>query len=139
MNDLPPKQLQAIFLIVEGKTQREAADILEVTPQTISEWKKLTGFEICLNNTKLELITSGREAIRTSVGSAVNCLKDLANNAESEETRRKAANDILTMAGVADPRDERFTWGIGPLSESELSYKATFTNILDGQSKDKFS
>ena len=127
--NLNPKQLQAIVLLSQGKTARETAKELEVTPQTITEWGKIPEFEITLNTLKLEIIISGRDSIRAVSSLAVECLKSLVESGKNEEVRRKAANDILTMAGIADPNDGRIMWGIGPTSMPEFQSKKGIRSV----------
>ena len=129
--NLTPKQLQAILLMVQGRTGREVAKKLGLTPQTVSQWAKIPEFEVMLNVLKMEIFASGCDSIRALSNTAVQCLKTLMESAQNEEVRRKAANDILTMAGIADPNDGRYACGIGPTSMSELQQKKTTDQILE--------
>ena len=79
----------------------------------------------------MEIVTSGRDAIRSAASLAIECLKSLVETGDNEETRRKAANDILAISGIADPNDGRYKWGIGPTSMSEFQQKKTTDQILE--------
>lgn len=45
MADLTPKQQQAASLIASGKTQRQAAEAVGVSPQTLTAWAKNEAFK----------------------------------------------------------------------------------------------
>jgi len=119
--NLSPKQLKTLVLLSEGKTAKHIADKLEVTVQTISQWGKNPEFQIELNKLKQEILATAKDAIRSNVQVAINCLKSLVESGKNEEVRRKAANDLLAMSGIADPSDTR--WGIGPTSLTALEQK----------------
>ena len=133
---LNSKQLQAIVLLSHGKTAREIAKELEITPQTITEWNKIPAFEITLNRLKLEILTTGVDAIRANTQVAVNCLKSLVESGKNEEVRRKAANDLLAMSGIADPKDSR--WGIGPTSLGALEQEKASDKHLHSLLRDLY-
>jgi uncharacterized protein YjcR len=79
-------------MLVEGEmTQVEIADALNVTPQTISNWKKNEEFAS-------ELRRANRAAIASLVPKATNKIKKLLN-AENEQVQLAAAKDILDRAG----------------------------------------
>ena len=45
MADLTPKQQEAAALIASGKTQRQAAEAVGVSPQTLTAWAKKEDFQ----------------------------------------------------------------------------------------------
>ena len=45
MADLTPKQQEAAALIASGKTQRQAAEAVGVSPQTLTAWSKKEDFQ----------------------------------------------------------------------------------------------
>ena len=45
MADLTPKQHEAAALIASGKTQRQAAEAVGVSPQTLTAWSKKEDFQ----------------------------------------------------------------------------------------------
>lgn len=128
---LSAKQLQGVVLLARGKSAKETAETLEVTVQTISQWRKADEFTIELNRLKTEIVNSGRDAIRCAAQDAVDCLKSLVKSGSSEEVRRKAAINILEMSGIADPSDGRFRFGIGPASTSEMEDQKAKAEFLE--------
>ena len=56
------------------------------------------------------------DQLRSHPHTAVDQLCELAVNADNEEVRRKASNDILNLTGISDPASGSFGYGIGPES-----------------------
>ena len=119
--DLTGKQVKAINLLASGGTCREAAKAVSVTPQTITAWKKQSGFVAELNRAKRDGLEAARAKLQHLAGDAVDVLIDLARNAEAEEVRRKAAIDLVGLAGLASDTTDVFAWGIGPTEEDEVA------------------
>ena len=107
------KQQKAIILIASGKSKGEAADAVGVTPQTISDWFHNAHFCAALNRLQRDQLEAARTELQAMAKDAVKALSDVMQNADSYETRRRAALDVLEIAGLAgDPTT--FAWGIGP-------------------------
>jgi hypothetical protein len=123
---LKPSQIQAAILLSEGKKQKEVAESVGCTQETISHWKQLPSFEALLNSLRLDALESAREAIRFNVGAAVSTLAELCVSAGSEEVRRKASVNLIEVAGVIGAVQE---WGIGPTTE-EAALKARYRRLL---------
>ncbi|BAS46651.1 helix-turn-helix domain-containing protein [Staphylococcus pseudintermedius] len=87
-----PKQLKAINMMIEGQmTQKQIAEKLKVTEQTIVAWKKKQEF-------KDELFNAEREMLKGLSVKAVKTMEKLLN-AKSELVRYNAASDILDRTG----------------------------------------
>lgn len=87
-----PKQLKAINMMVEGQlTQKQIAEELKVTEQTIVAWKKKQEF-------KEELINAERNLLKGLTVKAVKTMEQLLT-AKSELVRFNAASDILDRTG----------------------------------------
>ncbi len=113
MKDLTPKQTKAIALFAEGKSGREVAAEVSVTPQTLSEWRKSALFMAELNNFRMELLETARSTLQHAPNLAVAALVELAESSDNPETRRKAALDILRLTGFEPGHYEAYAWGIG--------------------------
>ena len=128
---LSPIQIQAISLLIAGKKSKDVAEALDVTPQTLVAWNKQSLFMVTLNRLKLEIVESARDSIRSIAAKAVDCLSNLITEEANGEVRRKAAIDILQMAGVAGSPDKRNPWGIGPTTLKELQQQQSSQRQLD--------
>ena len=83
-----------------------------MTPQTISEWHHSPDFQAALNALQMDQLEAARTALQALARDAARTLSDVMHNADSHETRRRAALDILEMTGLAADTT-RFAWGIG--------------------------
>ena len=122
MDKLNPKQIQAAVLLITGMKSKDIATKVGVTPETISVWKRYKEFIFLTNNLRQEYVDSIVDKLRNSTINAMETLNNLALSAESEETRRKAAKDILDMTGI-QKYDGYIYYGIGLKSEAELAEK----------------
>ena len=102
MSDLNPRQLRAAALLVSGHTARAAARDVQVTPETISIWKRDPEFQRLLLQFKVEAATACREIISSAVVDAAQTLVTLVREGKSDEVRRRAALDILALSGIRD-------------------------------------
>lgn len=115
METLNPNQIQAAILLVSGKSSKDTASAINCTPETICHWKQEPRFKALLNSLRIELLEQGRERLRSSVVDAMDTLRDIMANSENQESRRKAAMDILRMCGFDGDLQEsmiRYHWGI---------------------------
>jgi hypothetical protein len=64
------------------------------------------------------MVTAARDSLRAGVIVAIDTLLHIMRHADSDETRRKACNDIIQVAGVDQPG-----WGseIGPTDAAEVA------------------
>jgi len=122
MNELSPNQIKAATLLVTGMKSKDIATEIGVTPETISIWKRYKEFIFFTNKLRQEYVDSMVDKLRNNTINAMDTLNNLASNAESEETRRKAAKDILDMTGI-QKYDGYIYYGIGLKSEAELAEK----------------
>ena len=106
------KQIRAIQLKAEGKTDREISKQLEISYQTVSTWNKEKVFHDTLNIVKKEALKSVTTRIQYGSQAAIEALIDLAMNSKNSETRRKAANDILRLAGFEPDNHSTYAWNI---------------------------
>ncbi|MGX0910176.1 phBC6A51 family helix-turn-helix protein [Staphylococcus haemolyticus] len=86
------KQMRAVLLTVEGGlTQKQIAEELKVTEQTLVNWKKKQEY-------KDELLNAEREMLKGLTVKAVKTMENLLT-AKSELVRYNAASDILDRTG----------------------------------------
>ena len=121
--NLLPKHIKAITLLASWETCQKVANEVSVSPQTISEWKKQPEFTAELNKMQMESLRSARIKIQQSSVKAVDSLTEIAQASSNDETRRKAALDILRLAGYEPGSQETYAWGIGPRTEADVQEK----------------
>ncbi|MDO9454139.1 MAG: hypothetical protein Q7J29_14975 [Stagnimonas sp.] len=115
MANLTDKQLCAARVLAEGGLCKDAATAADVTPETISAWKKQTSFQHYANALRNEKHKAARDALRTQALVAIETLGALMASAKSQETRRKAAVDVLTLMGHGNIQTYYTeTWSEGP-------------------------
>ena len=109
---LSDQQYKCIELMLTGEyTQIQIAQQLQITDQTISNWKKIEEFR----KEKERLL---REAFADIAPSCKKELHRLATKAESEQVRLGALKDILDRAGYK------------PTDKSESSVEIKLPNII---------
>ncbi len=119
MNKLSDKQLRATELLASGKLGREVAQQLGVTPETISHWKKLAAFEAQYNSVRREVQRSTVNSLQAASGLAVNTLVDLMKGARSDETKRRAAVNVLELLGLDNQKKHDLEGGSSDADEIE--------------------
>lgn len=138
MNEFSAKQIQAIGLLAHGVSCRDVAKELSVAPQTISEWKKSPSFVARVNDLKMEALETARIALQQSSNIAVRTLIEIAEKSDNDETRRKAAMDILRMNGFEAGMHESFAWGVGSRTEERMKHEMDGTIDLHDMLKMNF-
>lgn len=111
---LAARKLQAATLLAQGKLCRDVAAAVEVTPQTISEWKKDPAFESYLNSLRQEWIMGAVAQIQYLTGRAAATVAELMEPGNPESVRLKAAALVLNHPNVVDPNK----WWIGPIMDA---------------------
>jgi transposase-like protein len=112
MKHLSDKQRIAAEVIASGGLCKHAAAAAGVVPETISVWRKAPEFLAYANQLRNEAHLAARDALRAQSLAAVETLGLLMRSAESEETRRKAAVDVLTHMGLGDIKN--YNMGMWP-------------------------
>ncbi len=135
VNNLTSKQVKALPLMAQGMSGVDVAKEVGVTPQTVSEWKQSPDFAAALNGLKMEYLEGAKCLLQQSPSKAVQTLIDLMENSESEETRRKAALDILRLSGFEPGKHESYAWGIGPTDVEAMTHKINGTFDLHSMLK----
>ena len=135
MNNLTSKQIKALPLMVQGIPGKDVATEVNVTPQTVSEWKRCPEFMATLNSLRMEFLENARFQLQQSPSKAVQTLIDLMDNSENEETRRKAALDILRLSGFEPGKHECYAWGIGSTNAESMAHELNGTMDISSMLK----
>jgi len=112
MSELSPIQQIAAVLLASGKTARDVAKEIDVTPETISHWRKITSFQALINDLKWEALNSARDEMQALTSKAVSTLKDVMQNGKTDTARLNAAEIVLAHVGMTDPGTGLWGWGI---------------------------
>lgn len=115
---LTPEQLNAIDLLILGKTDREVAEIVGVRRETITKWHKNPFFGAELNVKREELWIDAKLRLKSLVHEAVNVLTNgLAS--KDEKVAITAAVHILKTVGLYGEVKQNF----GPDTPEEVVWK----------------
>ncbi len=120
-DNLKPNQLQAAILLAQGMQCKTVAAEVNVTPQTISEWKQVPEFEAVSNYLRWETLEAARDRMRALAPLAVNTLEDVMENGENEMARIKAAQMVFETIGMTDPATGLWGWGIGSVDPEVIA------------------
>jgi hypothetical protein len=93
---LSSKQQLAVDLLLQGKTDQEAASAVEVTRETVNRWRNRNPyFQAVLNRRRKELWEGAHERMRCLVNKAVETLEN-----SLDEGNLRAAVEILKGLGI---------------------------------------
>jgi hypothetical protein len=98
---LTPEQLNAIDLLILGKTDREVSEIVGVRRETITKWHKNPFFTAELNVKRDELWTDSKLRLKALAHEAVNVLTNGLHSSD-EKIAITAAVHILKVTGLYD-------------------------------------
>ncbi len=98
---LNDRQLQAVYLTVQGWPGVAIAEEIGVTPQTISEWRRLPAFQAACNRFRQDTFTSVRDGLREAGMTAVEALTEVMKDGPAS-ARVAAASRVLDLLNVAD-------------------------------------
>ena len=98
---LTPEQLNAIDLLILGKTDREVSELVGVRRETITKWHKNPFFIAELNSRREGLWTDSKLRLRALASEAVEVLSN-GLHSEDEKIAISAAVHILKTVGLYD-------------------------------------
>ena len=116
---LSSKQLQAIELIVQGKTYKQVANAINVNSQTVSRWVNDNPlFFTALNAEKKELYRSRRERLRALFDPALNTIEKAMAKGDVKAAsfilkillEEKAPDGCTTVEDWAEKQARDFQW-----------------------------
>lgn len=102
MPSLTPRQLRAVSLLAQGKSQRQAARDVGVTAQTLCAWVKLPEFETQLQNLMGQSQAETLMMLRGQRIKALETINHLMDTAPAA-TRLQAARTILEATNTLPP------------------------------------
>ncbi|MBH1978882.1 MAG: helix-turn-helix domain-containing protein [Comamonadaceae bacterium] len=111
MSDLTAKQQQAVTLLASGKSQRQTAKAVGVSPQTITAWMKLDAFQKGLDGLLSTVEAESTQLLRSQRLKAVGALTDLLDS-KTPAVKLAAAKTVLELTSKSAPAtalDTRFT------------------------------
>lgn len=111
MPTLTTKQQQAITLLASGKSQRQTAKAVGVSPQTITAWMKLDAFQKGLDGLLSTVEAESTQLLRSQRLKAVDALTDLLDS-KTPAVKLAAAKTVLELTSKSAPAtalDTRFT------------------------------
>ena len=95
------EQLNAIDLLVTGKTDAEVAEVVMVTRQTVNEWRnKNATFAAMLNRRRQEAWGVYADRLRGLLGKAVEVLETCLEHTDDLRLQQNAAIHILRATGL---------------------------------------
>lgn len=128
---LSPQQEAAMLHLLAGKSQREAAEVAEVTESTVSRWcNHDAAFIAELNKRRAGLWDTHADKLRSLAGRAVDTLEGLLD-AGDEKTRLAAATAILKSvalheggrpAGPIDAEEIKSQWRTSEVMRSLTAF-----------------
>ncbi len=123
---LTPEQLNAIDLLIFGKTDKEVAETLGIGRNTISKWYKNAFFIAELNSRREALWVDSKFRLKSLVAEAVNVLTNGLHSSD-EKIAITAAVHILKTVGLYGEVKQDF----GPTSPEEAVWKQAVSKRRD--------
>ena len=102
MTTLTAKHQQAITLLASGKSQRQTAKAVGVSPQTITAWMKLDAFQKGLDGLLSTVEAESTQLLRSQRLKAVDALTDLLDS-KTPAVKLAAAKTVLELSGKSAP------------------------------------
>lgn len=100
--NLKERQQLAVQLLASGKTGREVAAELGVTPETVSRWRADVAFVAELNAMLNDASHNARQRLRNLVGDAVGVLEAVVRDSDAPiKSRLETAFKVLSLCGFA--------------------------------------
>lgn len=108
------KQLNAIDLLVTGKTDQEVGEAVGVARQTVCRWRLHNPlFQAQLNIRRKEVWSASADRIRSLVPSALTVLeKELLGGGQGATRTALAVLKMVGMEGIGEPVGETDVWKI---------------------------
>jgi len=125
---LTPEQLNAIDLLILGKTDREVSEIVGVRRETITKWHKNPFFIAELNVKREELWTDSKLRLKALAHEAVNVLTNGLHSSD-EKVAITAAVHILKVTGLYDKE------GKGSISLPKTPEEAVWAQAIQEKTK----
>lgn len=117
------KQQQAVILLASGKTCKQAAEQLNVTPKTISTWRSDHEFKAVLNTHLQDIQQANSERLRNLGTAALDTIEEIMTDKTiAPKDRLNAAVKILELGRVT-------TEPVQSTDPAKLRVKAMFDDL----------
>ena len=103
--NLTPKQTKCLPLLAVGCTAKEVSEQIKVSQVQISEWKHDPNFMAALDSARRATLRDAEVALSGLALDAVKMLRELLNNASSEQVRLRTATYVIDRLGFAPNPD----------------------------------
>jgi hypothetical protein len=108
-------QLNAIDLLASGKTDKETAELLDLSRTCVTKWRLYSPiFQAALNQRRVEVWGAGIDRLRALIPKALDALAEEMEDRESPN-RLKAAVEILRLAEMSASGKQ-----IGPIEPEDI-------------------
>jgi hypothetical protein len=115
---LTPEQLNAIDLLILGKTDREVAEIVGVRRETITKWHKNPFFSVELSIRREELWVDAKLRLKSLAHEAVNVLTNGLHSSDEKVAITSAVHILKTVGLYGD-----WQQGSGPTTPEEAVWR----------------
>ena len=92
---LTPKQTRAVKALLRCSTHEDAARAAGISPRTLRRWLQDEAFQDALHDAVRESLADAVLKLKSSAGTAIGALVEIAEDAESEHARVQAAGRLL--------------------------------------------
>ena len=113
---LSAKKTIAACLIAAGMTHKEAAEKVNVTPQTISTWMHDPAFKARIDNLKMKALLKAQDKMRGLAATAIDTIESIVKDSSSDKARLDAAKYILETIKI-NPSGNAGLWLIGTIND----------------------
>lgn len=108
MSNLTDKQHLAALYLAQGTKACEVAKALEVTPETISKWRRNAAFQELIGSIRTNIINESLDRVRGLQVEAIDTLARLMKSGNSELVQFRAAQTVLKYGNMMSP--ESLIW-----------------------------
>lgn len=108
MSNLTDKQHLAALYLAQGTKACEVAKALEVTPETISKWRRNPAFQELCESIRRSIINESLDRVRGLHAEAIDTLERLMKTGNSELVQFRAAQTVLKFGNMMSP--ESLVW-----------------------------
>ena len=126
MSNLNERQLKAVVLLSQGFSSKDVASEVDVSVQTVCEWRKNTDFKALVNSIMDDYIESAVGQMNSLASDAVSVIEQLMES-KSESVRLKAACKLLDMLGAG--KSECWGWSVGETSAERLRLEEIYKEM----------
>lgn len=113
MSNLTDKQHLAALYLAQGMKGCDVAKALEVTPETVSKWRRNPAFQELCASTRGSIINESLDRVRGLHAEAIDTLARLMKDGNSELVQFRAAQTVLKYGNMMNP--ESLIWSMNDI------------------------